>query len=540
MIERDRRGVVLFAVLIVVVLASLIGGTMLSAVDAERSASRVSLARTQSRALAWSGVQLAMAEIAGQRESMLMSGEAQVSSEWVVYEDDRGRRAVVRVVPDQEGQILRSETAKLDLNHASVEMLAKLPGIDTDARAQRVVDARPFTSVEELVHVEGFSADLLYGLNGSGDALAIAGDDGRSEDAAQPLIDLVTVFSFDPNVQVGLESEDKRGKLRVNLNLPWSDRLARAIAEQWGEELVPVAKDLFESGADFKTDQAMINTLTRAGVGVEALRNVLDAVTTSDDMYRLGRVDVMRAPEAVLACLPGLDADRAAAIVAQRESLDERARLSPMWLVDQGIVTLEEFAPLSDHVTMRSMVWRLRIESGFVESSQIRDVAGVADSVLEGLADREAADELLLDRVVYDVVIDASSERPRVAYLRDVTMLDFAVQLRTRDLEEAAAIGEDAIDPTLEADLLAASEADAAEAEPDSAIERGRAERRAAREQRRSERRTFREPESERADPEPQEPEPVDAAPEDEDAEEAAPTTPIDRRIGRWRSGGPR
>jgi hypothetical protein len=347
------------------------------------------------------------------------------------------------------------------------------------------------------------------------------------------LIDLLTVFSFDPNVQAGLEDEDKRGRLRVNLNVPWSDRLARAIEDQWGREVVQVAKELFDGGADFTSDASVVRLLAQLQSDVDGVRNVLDSVTTSDDMYRLGRVDLLRAPVDVLAALPGIDRSMAFDIVDTRERLSADARLSPLWMVQEGLMSLTDFAPLADHVTMRSLVWRVRIEAGYRVLEPTEGVAGVADSVLEGLA-RDESEDVLLDRVVYDAVIDVSSERPRVAYLREVTMLDLAHRLREREVEVRQSEAADEYESQLLAELgldergelIVGDEADAGTAEePEpSRLDRARAERRAERQAARAERTRPRE-QAEPASTQPEQP-------------QVMPGDPVDRRIGRWRSGG--
>lgn len=552
---RREHGMVLLAVLVVITIAALIGSTLLVTVDAERSGAETTLRRTQSRALAWSGAQLVMGEFAAQREQMLVGEDFDIETEWDLFVDELGRTAVVRLVPvGPNGELFVSETAKLDINHATLEMLAALPGIGTEGRAQAIIDARPFSSVEELVRVEGFAADLLYGFSEMPDELiapletpadnVIGG--GTHPGSADPgadtpaLIDLLTVFSFDPNVQAGVQDPDKRGKLRVNLNVPWSDRLARAIEDQWGEEVVQVAENLFNSGMKFESDRQIVENVMGLGVtDPQQLGPILDAITTSDDMYRLGRVDVLRAPPEVLDALPGVDRTMALEMVDLRERLAEADRLSPVWLAGDGLLSPTDFAVLADWVTMRSSQWRIRIEAGYRSADAVAEVAGVADSVLEGLAQELSADDALEDRVIYDIVIDAASQRPRIAYLREVTLLELARALRTEeigqragraqeeyetDLFEQVGLGDEPGGVDQEGDPLAAAAGDGGEDSEEPEVSRSdeaRAARAAAREERRA---------GMFADEEADEP--------DEVAEPTMPGEPVDRRIGRWRSGG--
>lgn len=554
MTPRRERGMVLLAVLVIITIAALIGSTLLVTVDAERSGAQTTLRRTQTRALAWSGAQLVMAQFAEQREKMLSGEDIDITDEWELFTDEFGRTAVIRLMPvGPDGQVFVSETAKLDINHATKEMLAAVPGIATEERAQKIIDARPFSSVEELVRVDGFAADLLYGFSDTPESLLAApvdpvegqpspspmpaGDLSGLEGAGAPaLIDLLTVFSFDPNVQAGLQDKDKLGKLRVNLNVPWSDRLAKAIADQWGEETVQVAEQVFKSGMTFQNDQQLIGNVMQMGVTeADQIAPLLDAITTSDDMYRLGRVDIMRAPAEVLDALPGIDLATAYEIIDARERLSDEERLSPTWIVQEDLMTLENFVKLSDFVTTRSSQWRVRVEAGYRSADAIASVAGVADSVTKGLAEDWATDDALEDSVIYDIVIDAASERPRIAYLREVTLLELARALRTQDIGRKAGSDREQYDDELAAalgleDPLATAGAEPAPTDADDSVgtpeesqaSLDRAARRAARDQRRTQARPDR-----------------TAAPEPEPAPEATmPGEPVDRRIGRWRSGG--
>jgi outer membrane murein-binding lipoprotein Lpp len=57
-----------------------------------------------------------------------------------------------------------SERTRIDPNTADVETLCRLPGVG-QAMAQRIVDARPFDSVEDLTRVRGVSTNVLQRMS---------------------------------------------------------------------------------------------------------------------------------------------------------------------------------------------------------------------------------------------------------------------------------------------------------------------------------------------------------------------------------------
>ncbi len=405
-----ERGVVLLMTFVVVVVATLLGTSVLFVVEAEMAASRTALGRVQARSLAWSGVQAALAELATQRESILEGVPPEVTREWTLFTDDNGVRGAVRLLPIGAGEAwLVSEASKLDANTATAEMFARVSSIGKEL-GDKIVAGRTgarYESVEDLLRVPGLTPELLYG--------PVEGDEPmrRSEEAPAALADLLTVFGFDANVQAGLgeNGDQHRGNRRININVPWSDELGAAVAERFGQETADGLKAELDGGTKFTKDSDIVAALRRLSVPVEAWAPIIDAFTTSPDPYLVGRVDLSTASAGALAAVPGIDEAAAGAIVAGRERIDDLTRMNPAWIVTEGIVDAEQFQSAIDHLTTRSFVWRVRVEAG--------RVAGEEDEELS-----------ISERVVLDAVIDVSSQRPRVAYLRDVTLMDTAAAMR--------------------------------------------------------------------------------------------------------------
>jgi DNA uptake protein ComE-like DNA-binding protein len=493
-----RHGLILLTVLVVVTIGALIGASVLYVANAQGASGGTSVRSVQSRALAWSGAQALMSELASQRERLLDCDEARVTDEWGLFGDSEGT-GVVRLLPvGAGGEVLVSETGKLPLNTATAEMLGELPMVG-DALAQRIVDARGdgFASVEELLGVEGVTPDLLYGTGEAGDLggpeafRPQEGDTGvdiSRDDEPRGLIEVLTVFGADPNIQSGLgeNASQHRGLKRVNLNTPWSDRLGRAIAQRYDADAAAAVKGLMERGTAFKVPSDIVKVLRQFKVPSQEWVRVLDTFTTTPDPFVVGVVDLNLAPAMVLACIPGIDRIAAEEIVAERKRMDAEQCKSVAWPLLEGLLTEEQFELAVDHLTTRSLQWRARVEVGVLPAGEVfrgimvgeSDLSPVEDGFVEGdfgatLRSPEERDRPaeLRDRLVVDVVIDAAALRPRLSYLRDVTMMPIAASLYAQAQsirEELAAdeeddgglgFGLDAIEPAAdEADVLSGVE----------------------------------------------------------------------------------
>ena len=83
------------------------------------------------------------------------------------------------------------------------------------------------------------------------------------------------------------------------------------------------------------------------------------------------------------------------------------------------------FEGIVDLVTTRCMQWRVRVEAGLARADGAGPGIGGPVSGAAAGGGLESLD--LRPRVVLEAVIDVASQRPRVAYLRDVTLLEASV-----------------------------------------------------------------------------------------------------------------
>lgn len=329
---------------------------------------------------------------------------------------------------------LVDEASKLNLNTASREMLERLTNLvmfpevaaaivdwrDADSEPQpqgaedavylrlnppyRCKNAR-FESVDELRLVYGMTPELLYGedanLNGILDPNENDGDrtpprDNRDGRLQPGLWEYVTVFSRES------------GLYRTNVN----DResLAMLLQSQLGVEranqiLLQLAVGGGPggpggpgggSGAGFTN---LMEFYIRSGMTAEEFDQVYPWLTTTNGAVE-GLINVNTAPEPVLACVPGIDVDGAAALVAYRWAR-QNPRASLAWVVE--VLGRDRALQAGPWLTARSSVYS-------------------ADVVALGRQDRGYR------RV--RMVFDASEGLPILRYRQDLTHLGWALGTR--------------------------------------------------------------------------------------------------------------
>lgn len=493
-----RRGSVLLAVMMIIVLAALIGTSVLYAADAQRGSATLTLNQAQLRALAWSGVQAALAELHAQRES-LMRGEGPVLTEsWELF-DGTVTGSVRLASMGPEGELAASEAARLDLNLATAAMLAKLPGVSEEAAA-KVVAARGggFGAAEELARVEGLATSTL---------VEVGAEENAAESSPAPgLLSMTTVFSFDPNLT-------STGEEKLNVSGGWSDELREPLVQRVGSELATVIEPLLAKAPKLAKESDLVALLRGAKVPPEQWDAILGAVTTSDDVFVRGRVDLGRAPVQVLAALPGLDTQSAEKIVGARAALNAEDRARVTWPLTQGLIAENDFQRALPWLTTRSLQWRIRVEARLEVDRGGESRLG---STLE--AGSERADP---PGMVWEAVIDLSDARPRVAYLRDVTLLPGLVRqaLATERAAEAAAMESVSAEPEVEEVSDVGPELDLARLKSNAGLRLGSMKSQSLNLGGGTRR-------SARAEPK------VEA---EEAARSAPPPASKDRRIGRWR-----
>lgn len=420
----ERRSFVLIAVLVIVGSALLIATSLVFVGQTQATAAASAAGVEQSRALAWSGLQAVTTRLNDQRERILAGQLALLTTEQLVIYETSSALGVVRLLPStgpgaSEDDALAPESAKLDLNTIDANAMVRTDMIDSAAAAVIIAHRdqtppKPFHSLLELLHVPGahIEPEAILGpleeLTPMDDAQLKRGDLGervRSRLADQParcLADVLTVFSVEPALQ-------QNGKRRINLNVKWSEELGRSVADRFGQQSADLLKQIYESGATFENEAKIFQALRFFKTPPQDWPPILDAFTTESGEYHFGRLDINSAPYEALLSLPGITAEQARRIVSVRQELSPQELTTIAWPAIAQIIPPEAYDQLAGKITTRSWAYRVRIAAGE--------------------ADAEHPDGPLSHPVIYEAVIDLSAPKARIAYLRDITLLQDATWL---------------------------------------------------------------------------------------------------------------
>lgn len=442
----QRRGFVLLAVLVFVLLLSMIVASLLFQTAADESAANASAGSEQAWSAALSGVAelLRLAPQAGGPELDWQDNPQRLKHQ-LVYEDGADQwyfTAFTPAAPDSLAELrygLDDAASRISLRQTTIDQLAKLPRVTPDlARTLRAATAPtsiastgsdgsvrsvgsvgsaasassepaspppPIHTLEDLLQLPGLTPALLLGedLNQNG-RLEASEDLNQDGTLDRGLAQYLTLDSFDPDLT-------REGRRRTRLNDPSDPLPAIDLPPAFTNylEAVRASKTRIEHPADLLDATSKVKDAQGAevaipsGISKDELPLVLEHFTArSSNKPEPGLINLNTASAAVLATIPGIDESLAESIVSSRTSLSPDRRRTTAWLVQEGTVTPEAFKSIAPHLTARSHQFQCRVAGYGLPSGRFR---------------------------VLEVHIDTSSGRPEVTHLRDVTRLGFPLIL---------------------------------------------------------------------------------------------------------------
>jgi len=342
---------------------------------------------------------------------------------------------------------ITDESSKLNLNaKTSVTSLQNLPTITQDI-AQAIIDWRsplgatnagnesnyyqslpddpyetknaPYETVEELLLVEGVTADLLFGYDINRNGVI---DDGERQAAgfgsvfssgngtSRGIFNYFTVYSSEPNTA-------SKGGPRVNVNAvsarltavlstpPLSAARAQQIMERVGLLTAGRRRGTFVSRpTNYLTVGAF---LARSGMTGAEIKAVVDKLTTTTATSVQGLVNVNTASEQALMCLNELTQSDADNLIAQRATAADTSTVA--WVFDA--LPLNKAEAIVGQITARSFQYAADIIAASGDGRSFKRVR---------------------------IVVDARKQPAAIVYRRDLTALGWPL---TDDVRNALKSG---------------------------------------------------------------------------------------------------
>jgi competence ComEA-like helix-hairpin-helix protein len=310
----------------------------------------------------------------------------------------------------------------------------------------------------DLLYGQGMASDPnVTAAAGSG----IASDETGTQQGIPGLVDLVTVYSIDKNtdasgnarVNINSAEAQQLTQIQANNNQPvFSQGEADALIQsrEFGSigdliDATAVTEQVFdnirdqisiESGEEDDNtvnintaDAAQLQTLDSIDEGIadriidhrnsqgnfqnvdqlkdvkliteEEFRSIVDQITTMDDAAVSGFININTAPQEILQLLPGMDADKAQAVISRRESEPEDNQQAEA-LAEAGVegnpfenvsqlldvegIDMDTFRQIAELVTYRSQSFLVEVEGIDRLGKTIASCVGVLDRTGEQIA----------------------------------------------------------------------------------------------------------------------------------------------------------
>ncbi len=432
----NRRGLVLFAVLVIVGSAVLVATTVVFLVSGEVSGGANEREALRIRAAGLSAVHAVAARIGSQRSTLLEGGAPLVDREIVLWETPEEIATATLVPVDLSDATVVAENARVPLAVATIESLVASGAIDErlagqilaarDAgRAPGSIDALLAGAVGDGLAVEELYGDIEQIARSFSEEVSDARERTIQAGIARAegrvaMRDFLTTLSYEPPVAID-------GTQRLRLDVEWTDDHRGAVDALLGTGSATLLEAAMKEG---EPTLASLFSLWRKQFQEPAQWHAfLDGVTLGTGPHE-HRLDLSRAGIEALRTLPGITREVAERIVREREGLPVEARRSIAWIVERGILDGDALDALVELATTRSLFWRFRVVARIDRPRELSQGR----------------------RAIFEAVVDCSEERPRIAALRDLTGLETVAQLLLLQREDGRdGPSADELDPVLEA-----------------------------------------------------------------------------------------
>lgn len=285
-----------------------------------------------------------------------------------------------------------NDTSSSSLNYSQSGYLAKHAAFETVGELRLVYDA-----TTDILARNDINRNDVLDSNEQGTGLNNQVDPG--------VMEYFTVYSRQPNVHSDGSSLTNVND-RANLYSLLESRLSSSRAREITNRLAQAVGGPGGQGQN-QTMQSLLQFYLRSGMTSDELATIYSDVTATTNSFTAGRVNINTAPAAVLACVPGLDADSAQQLVDYRESNAINSN-SIGWIVDALGSTSPALQTLAqgDYITTQTYQFSA-------------DIAAVGPF---GRGYRRV-------RFVFDL----SEGTPKIIYRQDLSRLGWALGKQTRE-----------------------------------------------------------------------------------------------------------
>ncbi len=415
--NRNVNGTVLIVTIwIVLALAGLVL-VFARYIRVEAIASANYVASVQAEAAAYGAVQFIIAQLNSDEESSTLESE----NPYEQMQVGEGYFWLLRsnLADDTSYDFgITDESSKINLNLAPSEMLLKLPGMTAELAAA-IIDWRdedseiwpggaeseyyllldepyycknsPLETVEEVLLLRGASPEILYGedMNRNGvlnynenDAAESEPADNRDGRLDRGFYDYVTVYSSEENV-----SQSGEERINVNGGSELSELIRQVVTDDRYYQIM-------ENIRSVRQYENILQFYFVSGLTYDEFEQIADRLTTTDEQYITGRVNVNLASREVLLCLPGLVESDVDALIDKRTSSDVNLE-SIAWVAEA--LEPEKAVAIGSYITVAA------------SSRYSADIVSTSDN---GRAYRR-----------YRAVLDMQNEPPSIIYWKELTHL---------------------------------------------------------------------------------------------------------------------
>lgn len=351
---KNESGLSLIAVLWIITILSVVASQFIYSISLERRMKRNLVDRTKYYYAAKAGLERIIAETLQDETGYDSLDEDWASEITGEIQDGTSSNTLAYSIK------ITDEAGKVNINTADQDMLTGLLGMagldeeNSQLLAQAIIQKRnekKFRTVLELANVEGMTEELLYGTqtqttaDGEGTTENIRSATDEDEESMRGLVDLVTVYSVDKNV-------DSEGQPRVNINSADQQQISQ-ISDENGQQVF--SNDEAQMVIDYRDEEGEYESvgdlLDTSAVSQSLFDNIKDQISVDEEKAEQeGKININTADSGELASLPGMDQDIADDVIRYRNEIGSFSNIEQ--IREAKLITVDEFKSIVDKITV--------------------------------------------------------------------------------------------------------------------------------------------------------------------------------------------